>query len=322
MAGGRRARGGDGRRGRGCGRRSGAVPRPRVERRARLRAGLGRRRPGGRRRRRQGAGGPAAPGTRADGDQRDRRGARGRRRLHDLVLDAGAVRRPERPGGSAGGRQEAGPDRGARRRRRLRREAARLPRVRGRGGGGESARASRPVGRDALGEHAEPQPRSRAGAAGGDRREARRHRGRHARGAARRHGRVSGRSLPAHHHAGDARRRLHDPADRVARMERGHERHAGRRLPRRREARGDGAGGARDGPDLGGAGHGSRRRAPQEHDPRRRVPLHDGIRDHVRHRRLPASARRGAADRRRARAPRRNRPRAGNEATICCSGSA
>ena len=39
------------------------------------------------------------------------------------------------------------------------------------------------------------------------------------------------------------------------------------------------------------------RRAPQEHDPRRRVPLHDGIRDHVRHRRLPASARRGAADR-------------------------
>ena len=126
-------------------------------------------------------------------------------------------------------RQEAGAHRGARRRRRVRGEAARLSGVRGRGGGREGARPSGAVGRDAVGEHAEPQPRPGAGAAGGDRRQARRHRRRHARGDPRRHGRVPDRRVPAHHDAGDAVRRLRDPADRVARMERGHEHDAGRR---------------------------------------------------------------------------------------------
>ena len=69
-----------------------------------------------------------------------------------------------------------------------------------------------PMGRDAIGEHAEPEPRPGAGAARRDRRETGRERGGHARGAARRHGRVSGRGVPPHDDAGDARGRLHDPA--------------------------------------------------------------------------------------------------------------
>ena len=120
-------------------------------------------------------------------------------------------------------------DRGARRGRRLRREAHRLPRVRGRRRRGQGARASGPMGRDAIGEHAEPEPRPGAGAARRDRRETGRERGGHARGAARRHGRVSGRGVPPHDHAGDARGRLHDPRDRLTWLERGHERHAGQR---------------------------------------------------------------------------------------------
>ena len=122
---GRPARRGDGRGDRCRGRRAAVVPRQRVEHRARVRAALGRGRARGSRRRRPRADRAAAPGARADGDERDRRDPRGRRRVHDLVLDAGAVRRPERPGRAAAGRQEAGARGGARRRRRLRREAAR-----------------------------------------------------------------------------------------------------------------------------------------------------------------------------------------------------
>ena len=260
----------------------------------------------------------ATAGARAHGDERDRGGARGRRRVHDLVLDAGAVRRPERSGGAARGGQEAGAHRGARRRGRVRREAARLSGVRGRGGGREGARPSGPVGRDAVGEHAEPQPRPGAGAAGGDRREARRHRRRHARGDPRRHGRVPDRRVPAHHDAGDAVRRLRDPADRIARMERGHEHDAGRGLSRRGPAGGDGAGRARDGSDRGRARDGSGRRPAEEPDPRRRVPVHDRVRHHVRHRGLRARARRGAADRRTCRSSARSRRRAARAATTCC----
>ena len=85
--------------------------------------------------------------------------------------------------------------------------------------------------------------------------------------------------------------------------ERGHERHAGRGLPRRGPAGGDGAGRARDGPDRRGARDGSGRGPPEEPDPRRRLPVHDRLRHDVRHRRLRARARRGAADRRRTEAP-------------------
>ncbi len=303
LAGGRRARCRDRRGGGVRGRRSGALPGPRVEHRACVRTALGCGRVGGSGRRRAGTGRATAAGSGAHGDERDRRGARGRRRVHDLVFDAGAVRRAERPCRAARGRQEAGPDRGARRGRRVRRQADRVSGVRGRGGGGQSAGPSGPVGRDAVGEHAEPQPRTRAGAARRDRREAGRDRGRHARGAARRHGRLSGRGVPAHDHAGDARRRLHDPRDRLAWMERGHERHAGRGLSRRGQAGGDGAGRARDGPDRGGARDGSGRCPAEEHDPRRRLPVPDRLRHDVRHRELRARARRGAEDRRRAEAP-------------------
>ena len=99
-------------------------------------------------------------------------------------------------------------DRGARRRRRIRREAPGLPGVRGRGGGRQGARPAGPVGRDALREHAEPQ--RTAARRCSTWRSARSATARSSACASRllgRHGRVSDRRVPPDDHAGDALRR-------------------------------------------------------------------------------------------------------------------
>ena len=202
--------------------------------------------------------------------------------------------------------------------RRVRREAARLSGVRGRGGGREGARPSGAVGRDAVGEHAEPQPRPGAGAARGDRRQARRHRRRHARGDPRRHGRVPDRRVPAHHDAGDAVRRLRDPADRVARMERGHEHDAGVGVSRGGPPGGDGPRRARDGSDRGRAGDGSRRRPAEEPDPGRRVPVHDRVGHHRTTSGTTSARSTRRCGSRACRSSARSRRRAGRAATTCC----
>ena len=132
--------------------------------------------------------------------------------LHGVGLDAGPVRRARRPRGDAGCRARSRARDRARRGRRLRRQAADLPRVPRRGGDRGRGSAGRCAGRRRVRSRCCAHARPRAGPAGRARREARRHAGRAAGRAARRHGRVPDRRVHARHDPGDARRRLSDPA--------------------------------------------------------------------------------------------------------------
>ena len=244
---------------------------------------------------------PAAR-ARADGDERDRRGPRGGRRVHGVVSTQVPfdVRTTSR---SCSGWTRSGSARRARRRWRLRREAAGLPGVRGRGGGRE--RCGRPV------RWAETRSESMLSLTHG------RAQVQHVEIGARRDGTIVGMRVELLADMGAYPiaaflpittqemlvGRVRDPADRVAWLERRHEHDAGRAVPGRRPPGGDGTRRARDGPDRGRARDRSRRRPSQEPDPGRRVPVHDRVRHHVRHRGLRASARRGAADRGRSGAP-------------------
>ena len=262
-----------------------------------------------------------APG--AHGDERDRGGARGRRRVHDLVLDAGAVRRPERSGRAARGRQEAGADRGARRRAAgSARSCIVYPEF------AVVAAAAKALGRPVR--WAETRSESMLNLNHGRAQVQRVEIG------AKRDGTVVGMRVELLADMGAYPigaflptttqemlvRRLHDPADRLARMERGHEHDAGRGLSRRGPTGGDGAGRARDGPDRGGARDGSGRRPTEEHDP---APTCSRTR--------PRPARRTTSGTTSARSTRRcgsrtcrssarSRRRDAREATTCCSASA
>ncbi len=234
-----------------------------------------------------------------------------RRHVHGMGVDAGAVRRARRPRRGARRRQACRAHDRSRRRWRVRCQAAGLPRVPGGRGGGRAPRPAGALDRVAFGRHAGPHARPRAGAARRDRRAPRRHDRRPARRSRRRHGGVPDRGVPAEHDPGDALGRLRDPAHRLERPKRRHERDAGRALSRGGTARGHCPDRACGRPGGRRARHGPGRGSSKEPDPARGVPVPDGIGHGVRRRRLRALVGRGAAARRVRRPSRRaSRPQA------------
>ena len=193
-------------------------------------------------------------------------------------------------------------------RRRVRTEAGHVRRVQPRGQSREDARPAGEVGRDPFREHALDAPRACAGHLRRARPQARRHDRRSARAHDRRRGRVSRRRrVPAVLHADDVAAGVPNPEDRLQLAGGDDQHHADRGVPRRRSPGGDASRRTHARHRRRRARHRSRRHPPHELHPERRVPVHDGHRRNVRHRRLREDARRGA----RARGLRRAARRAG-----------
>ena len=134
-----------------------------------------------------------------------------------------------------------------------------------------------------------------------------RHGHRPGRAPARRHGRLpapgrAGRADPRRVHV---QRDLQVPGLPVRVRRRLHDQDADRRLPRRRSARGDLRHRTDHGRARGRAGHGPDGAAPQELDQPRGVPVHHGLRAHLRQRQLRGGDRQGARADRVGRAARR-----------------